>query len=101
MSGLGSSGATFAVTRRGSSHRSPIGPTTTVRCASTSWRIQRITPLRGPGRYRRATHPGLSEVSPVTPRVSVIIRTYNRADYVAQAIDSVLSQTFTDLELIV
>ena len=37
----------------------------------------------------------------MTPRVSVIIPTYNRASLVTGAIDSVLSQTFTDLEVIV
>jgi GT2 family glycosyltransferase len=35
------------------------------------------------------------------PKVSVIIPTYNRADLVSQAIDSVLQQTFTDFEIIV
>jgi glycosyltransferase involved in cell wall biosynthesis len=37
----------------------------------------------------------------MTPLVSVIIPTYNRASLVTGAIDSVLSQTFTDLEIIV
>ncbi len=37
----------------------------------------------------------------MTPRVSVLITTYNRERYVGDAIDSVLGQTFSDFELIV
>ncbi|MHC4551325.1 MAG: glycosyltransferase family 2 protein [Planctomycetota bacterium] len=35
------------------------------------------------------------------PRVSVIIPTYNRTDYICEAVDSVLSQTYRDIEVIV
>ncbi|MGL5059129.1 MAG: glycosyltransferase [Microcoleus sp.] len=36
-----------------------------------------------------------------TPQVSVIIPAYNAARYIVQAVESVLSQTFTNLEIIV
>ena len=36
----------------------------------------------------------------MTPTVTVIITTYNRADYVGDAVQSVLAQTFPDFELI-
>lgn len=36
-----------------------------------------------------------------SPKVSVIIPSYNYADYVAEAVKSVLDQTFTDFEVIV
>jgi glycosyltransferase involved in cell wall biosynthesis len=35
------------------------------------------------------------------PRISVVIPTYNRAEYLPQAIDSVLEQTVSDVEIIV
>jgi glycosyltransferase involved in cell wall biosynthesis/ubiquinone/menaquinone biosynthesis C-methylase UbiE len=35
------------------------------------------------------------------PRVSVIITTYNRSNFISEAIDSVLGQTFLDFEIIV
>jgi len=37
----------------------------------------------------------------IMPRVSVVIPTYNMAQYVSEAIQSVLEQTFADLEVIV
>ncbi|WP_053004799.1 glycosyltransferase family A protein [Kocuria sp. SM24M-10] len=39
--------------------------------------------------------------NPDRPLVSVVISTYNRADYIKDSIDSVLGQTFGDFELIV
>jgi glycosyltransferase involved in cell wall biosynthesis len=43
-----------------------------------------------------------STASPAaTPLVSVLMTAYNREDYIAEAIESVLAQTFTDFELIV
>lgn len=35
------------------------------------------------------------------PKVSVVTPTYNRADFIREAVDSVLSQSFRDLEMIV
>ena len=37
----------------------------------------------------------------MSPKVSVIIPTYNRADKICESVESVLNQTLTDLELIV
>ena len=37
----------------------------------------------------------------MSPKVSVIIPTYNRANLLARAIKSILNQTFQDFELIV
>ena len=49
------------------------------------------------------THPNKQQIkhTPKTPRVSVVIPTFNRADYVQVAIQSVLQQTYRDLEIIV
>ncbi|OQB29167.1 MAG: putative glycosyltransferase EpsE [Bacteroidetes bacterium ADurb.Bin174] len=39
--------------------------------------------------------------SNINPRVSILMPVYNNGDYVAEAIESMLCQTFTDFELIV
>lgn len=36
-----------------------------------------------------------------TPRVSVVIPTYNRADIITRAVDSVLAQTVDDIEVLI
>ena len=40
-------------------------------------------------------------IAPNNPKVSVIIPTYNRADLLPRAVNSVLSQTFSDYEIII
>jgi glycosyltransferase involved in cell wall biosynthesis len=45
--------------------------------------------------------PSFARIGELTPRVTVIIPTYNRAALLGEAIKSVLAQHFTDLELIV
>ena len=45
--------------------------------------------------------PALIRDSPKMPRVSIIIPSYNHAAYIGEAVESVLKQTSTDLELIV
>jgi glycosyltransferase involved in cell wall biosynthesis len=37
----------------------------------------------------------------VPPRVSIVIPAYNNADYLAETVDSVLAQTFTDFEVVI
>lgn len=37
----------------------------------------------------------------MTPRVSVVVPAYNNAEYLAETIDSILAQTFTDFELVI
>lgn len=41
------------------------------------------------------------QVSPRSPRVSVVIPAYNVAEFIAETLDSVFAQTFTDLEAII
>jgi hypothetical protein len=38
---------------------------------------------------------------PTTPRISVLLTSYNRQDFIAEAIESVLAQTVTDFELVI
>lgn len=44
---------------------------------------------------------GLAEAKPEEPTVSVIVPTYNRADLLQRALDSVFAQTYRNFELIV
>ncbi|WP_414171173.1 glycosyltransferase family 2 protein [Clavibacter tessellarius] len=37
----------------------------------------------------------------MAPRVSIVIPAYNNADYLAETVDSVLAQTFTDFEVVI
>jgi GT2 family glycosyltransferase len=43
----------------------------------------------------------MTDTNPAPPRVSVLMTTYNGARFIAESIDSVLSQTFGDFELVV
>lgn len=57
-----------------------------------------------PGARRRRTAvaaPGAGAAAGPAPAVSIVISTYNRADWVRGAIDSVLAQDYADLELVV
>ena len=38
---------------------------------------------------------------PIIPLLSVVMATYNRANVIGRAIDSILNQTYYDLELII
>ncbi len=44
---------------------------------------------------------GMEQTATNAPKVSVGLAVYNGEDYLAQAIDSILNQTFTDFELII
>ena len=39
--------------------------------------------------------------TPANPLVSIITPTYNRADFIEQAVNSVLAQTYTNFELLI
>src|SRR5262249_37649013 len=59
---------------------------------------------RGPAASQGAVCSGeiaMNTSAPTNPRVSVVMPTHDRADTVARAVQSVLVQTFQDLELIV
>lgn len=69
-------------------------------CGTRSHRIYRATKQKKSSadeilRRRRVSHPSS------LPQVSVIIPVYATAEYVGEALDSVLSQTFDDYEIIV
>jgi glycosyltransferase involved in cell wall biosynthesis len=56
---------------------------------------------RGEGVENDGAGPRADTVTMAAPAVSVVMTAYNRAGYIAAAIESVLAQRFTDLELIV
>jgi glycosyltransferase involved in cell wall biosynthesis len=43
----------------------------------------------------------MEKVEPITPLVSVIMPVYNAGQYLAEAIESILNQTFTDFEFLI
>ena len=43
----------------------------------------------------------MTQVRPIRPKVSVCIASYNHAEYVSEMLDSVLAQTYKDLEVVV
>ena len=45
--------------------------------------------------------PPIKKLEVAAPKVSVILSSYNHANYIATAIESVLNQTFTDFELLI
>jgi tRNA(Met) C34 N-acetyltransferase TmcA len=62
---------------------------------------ERFRELRRKARSEARVQPTRAEEWRSMPRVSVIIPTYNRAHLVAEAVDSVLGQTYSDFELLV
>ena len=54
-----------------------------------------------PRNFRPPLKKILSKVEVKAPKVSVILSSYNHAAYIADAIQSVLNQTFTDFELLI
>jgi glycosyltransferase involved in cell wall biosynthesis len=60
------------------------------------WEVQALT--QDPA---HRTAESSSSIAGHTPRVSVIIPTYNRANYIGQAVASALGQTYRDIEVVV
>src|SRR4051812_20495930 len=64
-------------------------------------RSDRFSPLGRSGRGDRRSSLLLRQVVRVTPTISVVIPTYNHAQFIGRAVQSVIDQTWTDWEAIV
>lgn len=65
-------------------------------------RARSVDPPHGAGATRTASRPAsLAEPNPDLPAVSIVIPTYNRADWLAGALESCLTQEYGNLEVLV
>lgn len=60
-----------------------------------------LAPTHGLGKPVRAARAPIPRVTGAAPRVSVVLTSYNNAPYVMEAVESVLTQTMPDFELVI